>query len=210
MEGATDTSPYILEPATHNDTCLQHCRSNNIVGFRIDSTVIGMTVVDCWRSLKLQSNNKAMRALWMVDFADWLAWDLLNNEMNSEPRTIIVPSVSTAGSTGNSIRSAISASDSSSVSFLLSPASDGSTTPSLMPLLRADIERHTLVWNEDLNGSGHPRWRRCCIDKCRQSNNKGGCPKVPYMCDHPAKLPNLRIQSWKGDVYRQIFLPKLL
>jgi hypothetical protein len=81
--------------------------------FRIDSTIIGMTVVDCWQSLKLQSNNKAMRALQMVNFVDRLASDLLNNEMNSELHIMIVPSVSTAGSASNSVPSAISMSDSS-------------------------------------------------------------------------------------------------
>lgn len=117
----------------------------------------------------------------MVDFANWLAWDLLNYGMNPKLRTMISLSVSTPGSTSNSVPSAISASDSSSVSSILSPAANGSKP---MQLFKADIEWHMLVKSEDLDGSGQARWRQCCIGKCEGSINKGECPKIPCICDH--------------------------
>jgi hypothetical protein len=170
---------------------LEKCWVTHDPWFRLDTTIIGMTVVDCWRLLKFQSKNKAMRSLRMIDFADRLAWDLVHNRMNAELGTTLVESSSTSESSSKPSSTSESSSKPPAI-VLVSPTRTEASPVSRMSsdsrsiflnFYTDEAQRHKLVMTEDLDDSGRPRRRRCIIGNCRA--DKKQTAKTQYFCDHP-------------------------
>ena len=59
--------------------------------FRIDTTLIGMTVTDCYLLLRRQSSNQRMKNQTLAQFVDNLTWELLNNPYKDEIESEYVP-----------------------------------------------------------------------------------------------------------------------
>ncbi len=135
-------------------------------------------LLDCWRSLKLQSTNKTMHNLLIADFAGPLAWDLINNERNPDLRTAIVLS-STNISNNHNAPSLISECSDTTTDYVILPLSNYSFPCSLVKVFQ-EVKRHKLVSTNEQDDSGQLRWRRCCIGKCKRY------VKIQYLCDHPS------------------------
>ena len=59
--------------------------------FRIITTVIGMTITDCWKGFRHASASKSHKEMSIVDFANRLSFDLIHNEETDNASQSFIP-----------------------------------------------------------------------------------------------------------------------
>jgi hypothetical protein len=143
--------------------------------FRIDTTIIAMTVTDCWRAFKhafADSANKKNAEMPIKVFADYLAHDCVFNCLSkvvASSNGYLVGStedvpVTTVGAAGAAVLG-----DEDDISTVTAP-----TTATTL------LEDHVFGVNPDVDGSNRPRRRVCRAPKCKK--------EIHWKCFHPRCL----------------------
>ena len=142
--------------------------------FRINTTIIGMTVTDAWLLARYQSNNQNVKKMKVTDFADRLAWDCTHNphsknKNGSGSSNSFIPSNEDQSTevyiSGNEI--SINTGELSFLQSTISPLSQSA--------LSIYNIAHNPIISDDKDNSGRTRRRRC--NKCRAL--------TVWKCNHP-------------------------
>ena len=131
---------------------------------------MGFTVTDAFLISKYQCNNNDIKKWGMTEFADCVAWDLINNEDRKDMPPSFIPS-----SNSTCIPSPLS-SEHPVVSCITVEASSGSSTMSPITTALSELDGHRLEKVSEMEGGKRLKRNRC----------SGGCTKkVLYFCAHP-------------------------
>ncbi|CAB9505655.1 hypothetical protein SEMRO_238_G095700.1 [Seminavis robusta] len=134
--------------------------------FRLDTTLIGMTVTDCWRAFRHHVADAKAKEMSVVSFADRVASDCLRNKfpdtidadttLNLMPTPVLTVEVPTGYA-----------------------ADDGGVSPISVASTIADLSNaHTRIVNPDQQASGRPKRRTCRADGCKKETH--------WMCGNQA------------------------
>jgi hypothetical protein len=151
---------------------LEKCWVTQHAWFRLVTTLIGMTVTDCWRAYKHAMPNKKDKEMPIKDFADCIAYDCINNCHSSHAFVngyLPAPDDSTLPRmVGGGVQDDVSTVTAPTAT--LTPAQAYAEAVASHPF-RDNPEREQA-------GVGRPKRRVCKVENC------GG--KYHQMCFHPA------------------------
>lgn len=134
--------------------------------FRILTSVLGFTITDAYQLSWYQSMNESIQSMSMTDFADRMAWDLINNSDQKEvPSVYLSSSAPTSIATSIPPTSIVRSSTSSAISSL-----SGSSFPDSAENTNAAQDKHKLITNPKKEPSG--RARRCKCYYCGKKTTK--------------------------------------
>ena len=140
--------------------------------FRVDTTILGITVTDAWRAYKYGVANERKKEITICEFADRLASDCIHNELSDIAGGSYLAAAKTAavGDGGLPLSVNIPRGD-----------GDGMPAPQLSPVTVASsaslLEGHSIVETEEKTKKGDRKQRRTCrAPDCRK--------KTLFMCGH--------------------------
>jgi len=158
--------------------------------FRIITSLIGITVVDAWWAYSYHiKDNHRHKGMKLLDFCDYLVYDLLHNNLPEQPSLCdsysIIPQQVNFSASGNITRSSSSTTVTGSpqnnnhFDSQLSALSDPSTTTIALSFdIAAEITKHDVKMTnlKEHNASTNVGWRpkrAICIEKgCRNKTSK--------------------------------------
>ncbi|CAB9498059.1 unknown protein [Seminavis robusta] len=128
--------------------------------FRLGTTLISMTVTDCWKAFRHHVADDKAKEMTVVGFADRVASDCLRNkfpdtiEADDNLNLMPTPVLTVEVPTGNGV-----------------PAADGISPISVATTIEDLSNGHTRIVNPDLQASGRPKRRTCRADGCRKETH---------------------------------------
>jgi hypothetical protein len=122
--------------------------------FRLDTTLIGMTVTDAWKALTHGTADKKLQSLSIIQFADRIAYDCINNKRPNDAPTSLALHLEIADDTNHPSTVVVD-----SAAPQISPVSVASTLEDLSVT-------HPRIDNPERQDSGRPRRRTCRVPGC--------------------------------------------
>jgi hypothetical protein len=154
--------------------------------FRMFTTVLGMTITDCWNAVRNFSKNEDLENMAIVDYADRLAWDLIYNDESTQETAAFLESDT------SSLPSMVAIENTQGGASTISPLSQGSGSSNL-----STARSHILIKNPERTMDGgyeRPMRRRC--DRCGK--------RTHWMCSHPVCMT--KIKTYGSEEYSGLFL----